>query len=179
MRAPAISIAVSAYSSEPSENHLKKALEIIDVVLEHFGLGRIVWFLGGYKGLMKYVVNHLLERGEKVVLILPLEYEREVFPRNVIVVRTGMTFPNRNTVMVRSGDALLSLGGGAGTIMETIAALEMGRTVISLVGTGLPSDNLVKAFPGPVFDARKKGKIFYVNTPEEAKNILGQYFVLL
>jgi uncharacterized protein (TIGR00725 family) len=158
-----VSIAVSAYSSNPSLIHIKKALEVIDTIIDC--LKERTWFVGGYRGLMKNAVDHLVERGEKVILIVPLEYEKEGFPDEAAVVRTGMTFPGRNVVMVRSGDMLLALGGAVGSIMEVITAVEMGKDAFVVIGTGLPTDGLPMSFPGPVIDERKGGRIFYIEHP--------------
>ncbi len=140
-----VSVALSAYSGEPPEGAVREAERFVD---ELAASGRRpVFFLGGYRGLMKVAADLLLEAGFTVVFVIPVEYEELEHPSKRIVVRTGMSFKGRNTVMVRSGDALVALGGGAGTIMEIFAAYGEGRRVFLLTGHGLPSDRLAEAYP--------------------------------
>ena len=139
------SLALSAYSGEPPERAVREAERFVEelAVSGH----RPVFFLGGYRGLMRIAADLLLEAGFTVVFIIPVEYEGLKHPKGGIVVRTGMSFKGRNTVMVRSGDALVALGGGAGTIMEIFAAYGEGKRVFLLTGCGLPSDRLAEAYP--------------------------------
>ena len=160
-----VNIAVSAYSGEPSEFHIKNALKSIDIVMKCFRNLERWWLIGGYRGLMRHVVNHLLSIGERVALILPIEYESMEYPKDLLLIRTGMSFANRNVVMIRTGDLLLSLGGGAGSTMEAVTTLELGKEVFLLCNTGLPTDALARAYPDGILDERKGGKLHCLLPP--------------
>ncbi|MBE9390781.1 LOG family protein [Fervidicoccus fontis] len=173
-----ISVSISAYSSEPDEEHKDKAMKF----LEEFDTRSERWIsfyaLGGYRGLMKYAADLLLSRGRKVVMILPLEYEDENIPEDVIKIKAGTTFTNRNIIMVRSGDALLCLGGGLGSITEIVNALAMGKLAIVLRGTGALTDSLEKSLEEGEVDPRKGGVLKYVETAGEAIEVIENHFKL-
>jgi hypothetical protein len=60
--------------------------------------------VGGYWGLMRYVVNKALDLGFTVIILPPVEREHVVFPERAIVVRTGLTFRARSVSLVRTSD---------------------------------------------------------------------------
>ena len=132
----------------------------------------MVGFLGGYRGLMKIVVDKLLERGVPVVLVLPRDYEGVDEPEGAIIVRTGMDSKGRSTILVRSCDVLVVVGGASGTLMEAVAAYGIGVPVVYLVDTGLPSDRLREAYPDGVLDDRIGRGIWYVEKAEEAAELV-------
>ncbi len=172
-----VSIAVSAYSGFPSKKHLKLSFKSVDSTINALNSEQRVWFLGGYKGLMEKIVDYLLSLGEKVVLILPLEYELEHLPSQTIRIKTGMTFPNRNVIMVRSGDFLLALGGGAGSLMEVIAGIEMGKKVFLMVDTGLPTDILANIVDSPIIDSRKRGELYFFDSPRDLYFLIKEHYL--
>ncbi|MGB9730176.1 MAG: hypothetical protein ACP5GU_08185 [Thermoprotei archaeon] len=123
--------------------------------------------LGGYWGLMRDVADVAAERGIQVVFILP-NNPRELPPRNkfFIPIDTGLDFKARSTILVRSSDILVTLGGEIGTMIELFMAYSYGKPVVILRNTGLSTDKLEKAFNSS-FDNRLTAPIIYVNTPEE------------
>ena len=118
--------------------------------------------LGGYWGLMKVVVDEAAALGLKTVLILPMEHEAVKPPTGVILIRTGMEYRARSVPLVRSSDALVALGGEAGTMIEALMAYAMGKPVIVLTGLGFSSDKLELAFPN-AFDRRMTAQVTYTN----------------
>ncbi|MGC8661625.1 MAG: LOG family protein, partial [Nitrososphaeria archaeon] len=81
-------------------------------------------------------------------------------------IKTGMEYRARSVPLVRSADALVALGGGAGTIIEVIMAYSMGKPVYILHNSGMSSDKLRLAFPEYI-DDRKNSKIFYCKSGKE------------
>ena len=160
-------ISISAFSGEPP----KKLATAVEEAIRGLIRCSKVFFVGGYVGLMKVAVDSIIAGGAVPVLILPIEYEAEHYPKGVIPVKTGMSYRGRNVVLVRSGDVLVAFGGGPGTIMEIITAYSEGRPVYLLVGHGMPSDALAKAFPeGRIGDGPQL--IFYYNDPNKlAKDV--------
>ncbi len=138
-------IAVSAYSGDPPAGLIDAARRFVGLLAEKCGDPQL--FVGGYRGLMRIVVDEALRKGLRTAVIIPLEYEEDDFPQDLIVVSTGMSFKGRNVVLVRSGDMLAAMGGGAGSLMEIFAAYGMARRIHLLVGWGLPTDALREAYP--------------------------------
>ena len=157
-------VVVAAHSSEPSRDVVEKAKAFVRELAK---CGReITLLLGGYWGLMKVVVDEALDLGMRVVVVLPLEREDVEVPKGVIRVNTGCEYRCRSVVLVRSGDVLVSLGGGSGTMAEMLMAYAMGIPVFALVNTGMYSDELARAFP-EYFDERRAVKINYFSDPGE------------
>ncbi|MFB6469709.1 MAG: LOG family protein [Vulcanisaeta sp. AZ3] len=120
--------------------------------------------LGGYWGFMKFVVDEALKLGFRVVVVLPIERHDVELPSGVVRIDSGCEFRCRSVVLVRSGDLLVVLGGGAGTMVEVLLAYAIGRPVFVLTGTNLSSDVLPKAFPEYV-DDRRVVRIRYLDDP--------------
>ncbi len=102
-----------------------------------------VLVVGGYWGLMKFVVDESLGLGFKVVILPPIEREDVDFPEKAFVIKTGTSYRVRSVFLVRTSDALVVLGGGAGCLQELITAYTEGKPVFALVGTGMPTDLII------------------------------------
>ncbi len=82
-----------------------------------------------------------------------------------IVVTTGLVRGGgRELVLALSCDAVITLGGGSGTLNEIAVAYQSKIPVVALSGTGGWSDKLA----GEYLDSRKKFKIEPAATPAEA-----------
>ncbi len=77
----------------------------------------------------------------------------------------------RNTLVVRTGDAVVAVGGGAGTLSEISLAWQIGKRVICIDGLGGWSEKLA----GSVLDSRKDQPITSVKTPEEVIATLNKW----
>ena len=104
-------IAVSAYSGIPPEELVSETRRFLEELAERCWPYRL--YVGGYRGLMKTVVDEALKLGVTVTAIIPVEYEEDEYPEEVVTVHTGMSFKGRNVILVRSGELLAALGGGA------------------------------------------------------------------
>ncbi len=161
-------VGIAAYSGTPPE-HLRVAAEEFIHLLSACARGRwdIAVVVGGYWGLMRYVVDAALSEGLKVVILPPLEMEDVRFPDGAIVVRTGTSFRVRSVFLVRTSEVLVAMGGASGTMQEVVTAYTEGVPVVVL-RSGLPSDRLESL--APYLDDRRIVPIAYVDTPEELAN---------
>ncbi|MCH4814750.1 MAG: LOG family protein [Saccharolobus sp.] len=160
-------ISIAAHSEEPNSELAEKARKFVRSIKAC----NPTLLLGGYWGLMKVVVDEALKENMKTVLILPIEREDVTIPRDVISIKSGCEFRCRSVILVRSGDILVSLGGGVGTEIEIMIAYAMGKPIFALSNTGLSTDQFAKAFPEYI-DDRKVIKIRYFEDSEEmAKEI--------
>jgi uncharacterized protein (TIGR00725 family) len=85
---------------------------------------------GGRGGVMEGVCRGVREAGGISVGILPTN-RGEANPYVTIPVTTGIG-EARNVVVVSSGDAVISIGGGPGTLSEIGLALKIGKPVVFL-----------------------------------------------
>lgn len=73
----------------------------------------------------------------------------------------------RESVLVLSCDAVISVSGGSGTLTELAIAYQGNIPMVAMKGTGGWSDKMV----GRYFDGRKRRIVFGADTPKEAVDI--------
>ncbi|HCW92829.1 MAG TPA: TIGR00725 family protein [Flexistipes sinusarabici] len=101
----------------------EKAGEIIG----NFGF---VLITGGLSGVMEFASKGAKKAGGTTVGILP-GYDRNDANKYVdLAVPTGLNHA-RNVVVVSSGDFIVSIGGGYGTMSEISIAFKLGKDIIS------------------------------------------------
>lgn len=165
-----LQVGVAAYGSEPSENLKCLAREFVRELSKRFE--RVTLVLGGDWGLMGTVVEEALKfENLNVVLVMP-ERRSSRFER-VVCIRTGLSPNARSTILVNSSDVLVALGGGAGTIMETLMAYREGKPVVAIVGYGADSDWFFKSM-GKYPDSRGLAPYYIVSNACEAVNIIAK-----
>lgn len=118
---------------------------------------------GGLGGVMEAACKGASDAGGLSVGIIPSDQSTDANKYCDLVVTTGLGFA-RNFPVVYSGDAIIIVGGGSGTLMEVAAAYQKGRAMVALRGTGGVAD----AWSGKYLDERKKVRIIGANTPKEA-----------
>jgi len=82
-----------------------------------------------------------------------------------IVIPTGLGFA-RNQLVVNAGDAVVAVGGGAGTLSEIAFAWQFGKPIICYRGFGGWSEKLA----GEKVDERQRTKITEAKTLDEIIN---------
>ncbi len=156
-------VGIAAYSGSPPQHLVVAAEEFLQNLSLCSNSEDIVIVVGGYWGLMKYIVDFALNLKFKVLILPPLEMEDVRFPKESIVVKTGTSFRVRSVFMVRTSDALVVLGGASGTMQEVITAYTEKVPVFVLGMSGLPSDKLRQL--GPYVDERKLARIEFISDP--------------
>lgn len=86
---------------------------------------------GGLGGVMTAVCQGAREAGGRTIGILPGDDPAEANPFVDIAVVTGLGIA-RNVLVVKNGDAVVAVSGGAGTLSEIGIALKIGRPVVAL-----------------------------------------------
>lgn len=84
-------------------------------------------------------------------------------PHCDVVVATGMGAA-RNALVVLSSDAVILIGGGAGTLSEAALAWQFGKPVIGLASSGGWAARLA----GEAIDERRPDRVIEARSPEEA-----------
>ena len=89
-----------------------------------------------------------------------------------VVIPTGLGFA-RNSLVVLSGDAVIAVDGGSGTLSEIALAWQHGRPIVALMGTGGWADRLA----GKALDLRRpRDKIVGIEEPKAAVDYLVALF---
>jgi uncharacterized protein (TIGR00725 family) len=94
---------------------------------------------GGMGGVMEAAARGAREAGGTTIGILP-GHDRAVANRYLDHVLTTGIGHARNLAVVSSGDVVIAIGGGYGTLSEIGLAAKIGRTVIILGGLRLQAD---------------------------------------
>jgi uncharacterized protein (TIGR00725 family) len=94
---------------------------------------------GGLAGIMEAAARGAKEAGGTTIGILPGHDRAIANPYIEHVVTTGMGHA-RNLAVVSSGDAVIAIGGGYGTLSEIGLAAKIGRPVVILGGWRLMND---------------------------------------
>lgn len=91
---------------------------------------------------------------------------KDIYEKNCdVIISSGLERGGgRETPLVLSCDAIITLSGGSGTLTEIAIAYQANIPIVTIIGTGGWSDKL----GGQYLDARKRVKIEEVKTPKEA-----------
>ncbi len=98
---------------------------------------------GGLAGVMEAAARGAKEAGGTTIGILPGHERTPANPYLDHVLTTGMGHA-RNLAVVSSGDAVVAIGGGYGTLSEIGLAAKIGRPVVILAGWQLRNDKGIK-----------------------------------
>lgn len=117
---------------------------------------------GGKGGVMEAACRGAKGAGGLTVGIMPSSDGAEANEYVDLVIPTGLGY-GRNLVVVLAADAVIALNGSTGTLSEVGMALNYGRRVVAVKGSGGISDRVKDAFPD---DKRIQG--VFVAGPGEA-----------
>jgi len=118
---------------------------------------------GGLGGVMEAASRGAKDGGGFVIGIVPQDDKRAANEFCNAVIATGIGFA-RDFLTAYSADAIIIVGGGAGTMIEVAAAYQKGIPIIALKGTGGMADRLVDTY----IDDRKIERILGEATPQKA-----------
>lgn len=118
---------VSVIGQARCDVDLADVAESAGEIIGYFGF---VLVTGGLSGVMEFACKGAKKAGGTTVGILP-GYDKNEANRYVdIAVPTGLNHA-RNVVVVSSGDFVVSIGGGFGTMSEISIASKLGKDIIS------------------------------------------------
>jgi hypothetical protein len=113
---------------------------------------------GGLAGVMEAAARGAKESGGTTIGVLPGHDRASGNPYLDHVITTGMG-EARNLAVVSSGDVVIAIGGGFGTLSEIGLAGKIGRPVVILSGWRLQNDDLPAG-------------LWYASTPQEALTLV-------
>jgi uncharacterized protein (TIGR00725 family) len=102
---------------------------------------------GGRGGVMEAACRGAKARGGLTVGILPSLDGKDANRYLDVMVTTGLGYA-RNSVVVSSADAVIAVNGSTGTLSEIGMALNFGRPVVAVLGSGGVADKVKRGFPG-------------------------------
>ncbi|ABN70591.1 conserved hypothetical protein [Staphylothermus marinus F1] len=165
-------VAVAASSEEPDENMLKNSMCFINELSKF--KENIVIVLGGYWGLMKNIADYAIKAGIQTMFILP--DNPPIMPPNneyTIIVQSDLGFPTRSTIMCKTGDILVAMGGSIGSIIEIMLSYDFWKPIV-VVKSGKETDKVPQCF-GKYIDHRMKAELSYARDGCEAGRIVADF----
>lgn len=118
---------------------------------------------GGLGGVMEAACRGAADKGGRSVGIVPSADLSQASEYCEVVVATGIG-KSRDFLVAYSGDAMVVVGGGAGTLIEVAAAYQAGKPIVAVEGTGGVADE----WAGRYLDGRRTRVILSAPSPEEA-----------
>lgn len=125
---------------------------------------------GGLSGVMEAVSRGAKAGGGLVIGLLPGFDKRDANEFVDIAITTGMGWM-RNTLTVRTADAVIMISGGIGTLNELTVAYQEKPTVV-LEGSGGWADRIRDiAYGGTHLDESGSATLHFARTPKEAVDL--------
>ncbi|MBI2184062.1 MAG: TIGR00725 family protein [Thaumarchaeota archaeon] len=118
---------------------------------------------GGLGGVMEAASKGCSEAGGLCIGIIPFDDRVKANPYNSVVICTGIGYA-RNFATAYSADAIVVVGGGAGTLSEMAAAYLKATPMISVAGSG----GVAERYAGKPLDERNLVVVQAAKDPEEA-----------
>ncbi|HTC85077.1 MAG TPA: TIGR00725 family protein [Candidatus Acidoferrum sp.] len=123
---------------------------------------------GGTTGVMEAASRGAHEAGGLTVGIIPGTERGSANQYVDISLPTGLGTA-RNLIHARGADAIVMIGGGAGTLNELTIAYQARRSVVVLEGTGGWADRIRGVLvDGRYVDERRVTEVFFAQKPAEA-----------
>ncbi|MEM2759401.1 MAG: TIGR00725 family protein [Nitrososphaerales archaeon] len=145
----------------------KKAYDIAYAVGKEIAKRNAVLVTGGLGGVMEAASKGAKENNGTTVGIIPFEDFDEANNFCDIVICTGMGFA-RDFVTAYSADAVIIVGGGIGTLIETGVAYMKKKPIVAVRKSGGTADE----YAGRYLDERKRIRILSAKTPKQAVDLI-------
>ena len=127
---------------------------------------------GGLGGVMEYASKGARSSSNytqgSILGFLPNHDKSEANPYVDIAIPTGLGLA-RNYLLISSADAVVSIGGGSGTLNELSMAWQMNKLIVSL-----KSDGWSEKIRGKALDKRRDDFIFSAKNSKEAIKIINR-----
>jgi uncharacterized protein (TIGR00725 family) len=126
-----------------------------------------VLITGGLGGVMKAASHGAKDGGGLAVGIIPQNDTLFANEYCDVVIPTGMGLA-RDFLTALSGDGVIIIGGGSGTLSETCAAYMHKKPIVAIKTSG----GVAEKYADQYLDHRKNVMITGVNTPKEAVKLI-------
>jgi uncharacterized protein (TIGR00725 family) len=104
-----------------------------------------VLLTGGLGGVMEAASQGARDGGGFVIGIIPQDNKSQANDFCDAVIATGIGFA-RDFITAYSADAVIVVGGGAGTLIEVAAAYQKGTPIVAVKGTGGVADRIIDTY---------------------------------
>jgi uncharacterized protein (TIGR00725 family) len=144
-----------------------KILDIAYDVGSEIAKKNAVLICGGLGGVMEYACKGAKDNGGLTVGIVPQDDYSKANKFCDIVICTGIGY-SRDFIVSYSSDAIISVGGGVGTLIELCVGYMAKKIMVSIEGSGGTSD----IYGGKFLDERKRVMIEKYTSPNLAVDFI-------
>lgn len=134
-------------------------------------------YSGGRRGIMEAVFRGARESANYVfgttVGILPDSNRTSANRYTDIAIATGIGYA-RNSIVAQSGDVIIALGGGSGTLSEIAFSWQYGKKIIAVTAF----DGWSKTLSGKSLDKRRRDSIITASSVDEVMRKLNKLLVV-
>jgi uncharacterized protein (TIGR00725 family) len=145
-----IQIAVIGYNKDCTDGARKAAYEVGREIAQ----AGAVLVCGGLGGVMESACRGAKENGGMTVGIIPQQEFSYANQYCDIVVCTGIGYA-RDFVVASSGDGIIAIGGGVGTLIELGVGYMAKKTIVAMAGSGGVAD----MYGGKFLDERNRVQV--------------------
>ncbi len=169
-------VAVIGYAGDIDKPPVSHVSDIALRLGNALGKEKYVVLTGGRDGVMHLVSKGAAEEGAIVLGITP--YASGGITPYAIEISTGLDMAMRSGVLLNSADAVVSIGGAAGTSIEIFMAYSYRKPLILMRGTGGWTDRIIKileedtSLNGNSLDYRLAGGVYIADSIEDVMKIL-------
>lgn len=164
-------VAIIGYSGDINTPKIKKISEKTIKLGELLAKNGHHIFNGGRDGIMELISKGAKKYNGIVTGVLPWEDEGNEYLDYEI--KTGLDFSMRSFILLKSVDAVVSIGGEAGTGIEILGAYAYSKPLILLKNSGGWTDRIINnLIDGKYIDNRKLVEAFVVEDIEKIIEIL-------
>ncbi|RLI57121.1 MAG: TIGR00725 family protein [Candidatus Thorarchaeota archaeon] len=142
-------------------------LTMAEAVGEEIARRGVALACGGLGGVMEAACHGAKKQGGSTIGILPTDAKDDANPYVDYAIPTGLGY-SRNFLVAKAGDAVIAIGGSAGTLSEMAIAWFSDRPIVALV----PSGGWAGRLAGQTLDDRRTDVIHPAQTAEEAVDIV-------
>jgi len=143
-----LQIAVIGYNKDRCTEVASKAAYEVG---KEIALAGALLVCGGLGGVMESACKGAKDNGGTTVGIIPQEEFSYANPHCAIVICTGIGYA-RDFVVASSGDGIIAVGGGVGTLIEMGVAYMTKKLIVTLAGSGGVAD----MYGGKFLDERQR-----------------------
>ena len=122
---------------------------------------------GGLMGVMEAACKGAKKNDGVTIGILPSDFKKDANEYVDYAIPTGLGY-TRNFLVAKTGDAVIAIGGSAGTLSEIAIAWFSDKPIVALASSGGWAGKLA----GTQLDNRRDDVVFSAETPQEALDII-------
>jgi len=142
-------------------------LQLAEQVGEEIAKRGVALACGGLGGVMEAACRGAKKHNGLTIGILPTELKEHANKFVDIAIPTGIGYA-RNFLVAKAGDAIIAIGGSAGTLSEIAIAWFSNRPIVALTKSGGWAEKIA----GVQIDNRRSDVVYSAETPEEAVQLV-------